>query len=112
MSIGPIDFLNEDPRDPDVATEFGGVAGPIQPAVDTPLKGDPDASGGHSDENLYNREVTNMMTRAAVVPLNPREQVTGEPDSQEVIDPLSGRKVIDTRNTQSSGPGELGDLVL
>lgn len=98
-SSGPIEFLGEEPPHDLGGTEFGGVSGLVQPEKGETLKGDPDASGGHvwSKDAVgggVNAEVSQAITRAGGVPLNPREAVTGVSDTgEEVVDPVTGRVV-------------------
>lgn len=118
MTNGPIEFLSDGDVHDVPATEFGGADGLIQPEQSLALKGDPDASGGHSlSEDIPTREAvsdrTAILRRAAQVPLNSREAWTGVSDSgEDVVDPLTGRELPgDGQARNATGErGELSDL--
>lgn len=104
VSSGPIEFLGEqEPHDSGVS-EFGGHAGLIQPEK---VGGGEDA---HVDLEAF--EVAGIQTRAAGVPLDPREQITGESShGEEVVDPVTGRILEpDASEDVSDDGGTLSDL--
>ncbi len=116
MSVGPIDFGGTPGQDVP-STEYGGADGLIQPENAQELRGDPEASGGHtldSDKRQALSENARIMARRASTPLVGIEQL-GEDGGAvwpvEVIDPVTGRVVPEDKNQESSGePGELSDL--
>ena len=116
MTNGPIDFgvgaVHEVP-----ATEFGGADGLIQPESDVVLKGDPEASGGHtleSDKRQALYENAAILTRRAMVALPADVAGTGVETrwrDDEVVDPVTGRTADVGRNVAGgAGKGELSDL--
>lgn len=115
MTTGPIEFLSDSGPAREVpSTEFGGADGLIQPANDTRLNGDPEASGGHTLESgrrEESSEVAGIIARDAMRPLSPTEGWTGVASTEDVVDPVTGRVAPSTVNKAGgTGVGELSDL--
>lgn len=122
MTTGPIEFLDDSGPPHEVpSTEMGGADGLIQPESDVSLKGDPEASGGHtleSDKRLALSEVHGILARRGMTPLVGREQSGVEEPGMfgdvegtgAVIDPVTGRAVPESRNQESGGIGATGEL--
>lgn len=113
MSNGPIEFMGEEPGHDVPATEYGGDDGLIQPEQPAILRGDPSASGGHilSDDagdvqRVY--EKNSIAVRTAMQNGSLREQLTGEADNEEIVDPVTGRQV--GVGALKKGNGERGEL--
>jgi hypothetical protein len=96
MTTGPIEFLGEQAVDKIGDTEYGGAPGLIQPEVD-PLGGE-----GH---HMTASETSSAMKRASAVPLSEAVARSGETTDQDVIDPHTGRQVLDEDNKDVSGGG-------
>ena len=127
MSIGPIEFLGEEPTHEVPATEMGGEDGPIQPAKVDLLRGDPLASGGHVLDGRavgggVNSEGGNILHRAGNRPLSSAEAVSGVEGGEwaavagaqgmgadAVVDPLTGRALSPELNVDGKS-ARLSDL--
>jgi hypothetical protein len=91
MTSGPIEWMGEEPGHEVAATEMSGADGLIQPSpAEVGLKA---ADGMDIGHELDQSEVRGVMTRASHVELTLREQRTGIPDDEAVIDPHTGREV-------------------
>lgn len=94
VSTGPIEFLGDSAVHEVPETEFGGGDGLIQPTKTDPMPGAPEAEGGHSimgDDGSALSERNSVAARVARAPLSLREQITGEPDTPDVMfDPHTG----------------------
>lgn len=116
MTNGPIEFMGEEPGHDVPLSEYGGDDGLIQPEQPGILKGDPAASGGHvltDDAGDVQRvhEKSSIAGRAAMQNGSLREQVTGVADSEEIVDPLTGRQVgLGAIKKGGNGSGELSSL--
>lgn len=125
---GPIEFLNEDPRDTMPDSEIGGADGLIQPLRPEVLSGDPLASGGHVlDGKAGSREAISdaagVMRRAGMRPLSSSEGWTGAEDpawkavgakeggADAVVDPRTGRAIGSDVNGAGGVPGEFDGLL-
>lgn len=105
MTTGPIDFGDEPVHETGYSTEMGGVDGLIQPEV---------VGGVVSGHALTESEISQIADRRARVPLSTHEAWTGEADTEQIIDPITGREVdpADLKDvTDAEGhKGELSDL--
>lgn len=116
MSNGPIEFMGEEPGHDVPHSEYGGDDGLIQPEQPGVLRGDPAASGGHmltddAGERGIVGEKAAIAARVAGKPLSPREQVTGEADDEDLIDPVTGRSIgPGALKAGGGGAGELSSL--
>jgi hypothetical protein len=109
MSSGPIEFLSDGEVHRTDPGEYGGADGLIQPENSTLLRGDPEASGGHtldSDKRLQVSENRGIMTRRAMEPLPDSVGSTGVETrwgDDEIVDPVTGRTVAVPINKKGSG---------
>lgn len=128
VSVGPIEFLGEEPTHEVGTTEMGGVDGLIQPARAELLAGAVEASGGHVlDGRMVPSEgigdAAGVLRRQGMRPLSPSEAVTGVEDlgwavqaaeqgmgADAVVDPVTGRAVSPEINKAGGTVGELSDL--
>ena len=114
MTVGPIEFLSDSGPPHEVPdTEFGGADGLIQPEKEDRLVGSPDSSGGHtleSDRREVIGEIAGILARNGMQPLSPSVGWTGVADTEDVIDPVTGRVVPVDYNKLGGQPGELSDL--
>ncbi len=90
MSTGPIDFDEEGARETGYGTEFGGVDGLIQPEVAPGAGTAKNPLEGHA---LSETEKSRIAARRAMDPLSGRAAWTGEPDTEQIFDPHTGREV-------------------
>lgn len=91
VSTGPIEWMGEEPGHEVPATEMSGADGLIQPnAAEVGLR---DAEGMEIGHVVDASEARGIATRASHVALSLREQRTGEPDDERVIDPHTGREL-------------------
>lgn len=89
MTTGPIDFGDEEVHATGYSTELGGVDGLIQPEV----VGTGSVESGTGHEDLTESEKATIVARRAKVPLTSHEAWTGEPDTEDIVDPVTGRLV-------------------
>jgi hypothetical protein len=116
MSNGPIEFMGEEAGHDVPHSEYGGDDGLIQPEQTGVLRGDPAASGGHmltddAGERGIVGEKAGIAARVAMAPLSSREQMTGEADDEELVDPVTGRQIgVGALKAGGQGSGELSSL--